>query len=148
MNQEFVDTAGLLPQSLDDIIRANRTHAELRLAKTQEIDALVGKLDINGLAKDEINNWRLVSFVDKVSKVTRVMLIGDSVNSKHPAITSPLASIDLTKGVALTASKSVYKLGTRGFGEPPRDGLAFLCAAMHRWGNGVTLGVPRVSGAV
>ncbi len=143
MNQDFDNTEGLLPQSLDDIIRLNRSQAELRLSKTHEIDALVGKVDSFGRIKDEIDNWRLVSFVDKVSKATRVMLIGDSVSRKHPAITSALASIDLARGVALTANNSVYKLGNRGFGEPTKDGLAFLCAAMHRWGNGRSLGVPR-----
>jgi len=143
MSQDFANTAGLLPQSLDDIIRLNRSQAELRLSKTHEIDALVGKVDAYGSVKDEIDNWRLVSFVDKLSKATRVMLIGDSATRKHPAITSPLASIDLARGVALTTNNSVYKLGNRGFGEPSKDGLAFLCAAMHRWGNGRTLGVPR-----
>jgi len=143
MSQDFVNTAGLLPQSLDDIIRLNRSQAELRLSKTHEIDALVGQVDSYTGVKDEIDNWRLVSFIDKVGKSTRVMLIGDSLTSKHPAITSPLASIDLVRGVALTTNNSVYKLGNRGFGEPSKDGLAFLCAAMHRWGNGRNLGVPR-----
>jgi hypothetical protein len=144
MNHDFPNTEGLVPHSLDDIIRLNRNQAELRLSKTHEIDALVGTVTNYTGVKDEIDNWRLVSFVDKVTKATRVMLIGDSTTRKHPAITSPLASIDLAHGVALTTNNSVYKLGNRGFGEPTRDGLAFLCAAMHRWGNGRTLGVPRV----
>ena len=143
MSQEFANTAGLLPQSLDDIIRLNRSQAELRLSRTNEIDALVGKVDNYVSAKDEIGNWRLVSFVDKLSKSTRVMLIGDSTTRKHPTITSPLAKIDLAQGVARTVNGSVYKLGSRGYGEPSKDGLAFLCAAMHRWGNGRALGVPR-----
>jgi hypothetical protein len=143
MSQEFSNTEGLLPQSLDDIIRLNRSQAEIRLSRTNEIDALVGTVDRITDIKDQIDNWRLVSFVDKVGKATRVMLIGDSTTKKHPAITSPLASIDLARGVALTTNNSVYKLGTRGYGEPTRDGLAFLCAAMHRWGNGRALGVPR-----
>jgi hypothetical protein len=143
MNQEFANTAGLLPQSLDDIIRLNRSQAELRLSRTHEIDALVGTVDSYSGVKDEIGNWRLVSFIDKMSKSTRVMLIGDSVTRKHPTITSALANIDLARGVAKTVNGSVYKLGNRGYGEPSKDGLAFLCAAMHRWGNGRALGVPR-----
>ncbi|HEX8955911.1 MAG TPA: hypothetical protein VF798_06535 [Burkholderiaceae bacterium] len=143
MSQEFANTAGLLPQSLDDIIRLNRAQAELRLSRTNEIDALVGTVDNYVGVKDGIDNWRLVSFIDKPNKSTRVMLIGDSTSRKHPTITSPLAKIDLARGVAKTVNGSVYKLGNRGYGEPSRDGLAFLCAAMHRWGNGRTLGVPR-----
>lgn len=135
----------LLPASLDDIIRTNRDQTELRLSSTQEIDALVGKIEIALDAKDEINNWRLISLVDKASKVAQVLLLGDSRAQRHPGITSPVLTIDFEQGIAITRSKSVYKLGDRGYGEPPQPDLYCLCAAMHSWGKGIALGVPQFS---
>jgi hypothetical protein len=139
MNRDQFNAANAVPKSLSDITRANRSHVELRLSQTREIDALVGKVESKDAVKDEINNWRLVSFIDKDSKATKVLLVGGSMTKRHPAITSPLASIDLTRGVALTSNHSVYKLGNRGYGEPPMDDLVFLSAAMQHWGNGAAL---------
>lgn len=139
------NTAELLPKSLGDIIRLNRDLAELRLSKTAEIDSLVGIVEIPSGIKDEIGNWRLVSLIDKTNHTTQVLLVGDSHAKKHPAITSPVMRIDFAKGVILTRSQSVYKLGTRGLGEPPEDDLLCLCAALHRWGSGIALGVPNIS---
>ena len=139
------NTAELMPKSLSDIIRLNRDLAELRLSKTAEIDSLVGKVDTPSGIKDEIDNWRLVSLVDKTNHTTQVLLIGDSTLRNHPAITSPVLRIDFAKGIVLTRSQSVYKLGNRGLGEPPEDDLLCLCAALHRWGSGNALGVPNIS---
>jgi hypothetical protein len=141
--EQTENTAELFPRSLSDVIRAKRGQAELRLSKTREIDALVGPVDPKAGIKDEIDNWRLVTFIDKASNDAKVLLIGDSMIKRHPAVTSPIASIDLVKGIALTRNQSVYKLGNRGYGEPSEDGLMFLCTAMHHWGTGAALGVPR-----
>jgi len=139
------NTTELMPKSLGDIIRLNRDLAELRLAKTAEIDSLVGPVDIPAGVKDEIGNWRLVSLIDKTNHTAQVLLVGDSQARKHPAITSPVLRIDFAKGIVLTRSQSIYKLGTRGLGEPPEDDLLCLCAALHRWGSGIALGVPHIS---
>ena len=145
MNHDLNEnTAELMPKSLGDIIRLNRDLAELRLAKTAEIDTLVGNIESATGAKDEIGNWRLVSLIDKTSHTAQVLLIGDSSARQHPAITSPILRIDFAKGIVLTRSQSVYKLGNRGLGEPPEDDLLCLCAALHRWGSGPALGVPNI----
>ena len=138
------NTIELVPKSLRDIIRTNRMQVELRLAKTSEIDALVGTIDTAG-SKDEIGNWRMVSLIDKENHTVQVLLVGDSLSRKHPAITSQILCIDFSQGLVLTRSKSVYKLGARGLGEPPEDDLLCLCAALHRWGRGEALGVPNIS---
>jgi hypothetical protein len=132
----------LMPKTLDEIIRVNRDQAQLRLAKTPEIDALVRKIDAPLDIKDEIDEWRLVSFIDKSSNTSLIMLLGDSKRKKRPAITSPVVSIDFARGIALTRSHSVYKLGNRGLGEPPENDIYCLCAALHSWGSGAALGVP------
>ena len=146
MNRDFSEiTSEAAPKFLGDIIRTNRDHAELRLAKTQEIDALIGAIDTTLEAKDEIGNWRIVSLIDKEKQTAQLLLIGDSLTRRHPAITSPIQSIDLVQGLVLTRSRSVYKLGDRGLGEPPEEDLLCLCAALHQWGSGETLGVPHFS---
>lgn len=146
MNNDLSEnTSELLPKFLGDIIRMNRDQAELRLAKTQEIDALVGTIETTMKAKDEIGNWRMVSLVDKENNSAQLLLIGDSLTRRHPAITSPIKSIDLAQGLVLTKSRSVYKLGNRGLGEPPEEDLLCLCAALHQWGSGEALGVPHFS---
>ncbi|HXA48165.1 MAG TPA: hypothetical protein VNW52_11090 [Burkholderiaceae bacterium] len=143
MNYELSEnTSELLPKTLNDIIRTNRDHAELRLAKTVEIDALVGIIDKTAVLKDEIGCWRLISLIDKEKHTVQILLAGDSRLRKHPAITSPILRIDFAKGYVLTKSHSVYKLGNRGLGEPPEDDLLCLCAALHQWGAGAALGVP------
>jgi len=139
------NTPELVPKLLGDIIRTNRDHAELRLARTAEIDALVGSINATLGAKDEIGNWRMISLVDKGNQTAQLLLIGDSMSRRHPTITSPILSIDLARGTVLTRSKSIYKLGNRGLGEPPEEDLLCLCAALHRWGSGEALGVPHIS---
>jgi len=132
----------LLPKSLDDIIRVKRDEIELRLSSIPEIDALVEHFPTIPDPKDEMNNWRLVSLVDRISNSAQVLLIGDSRAQKHPGITSPVIAIDFEHGIAVTRSNSVYKLGNRGLGEPPENDLFCICAAMHSWGKGQTFGVP------
>ena len=139
------NTSELVPKLLGDIIRANRDHAELRLAKTSEINALVDSIDSTLGAKDEIGNWRMVSLVNKENQTAQLLLIGDSMSRRHPAITSPILSIDFARGLVLTKSRSIYKLGDRGLGEPPEEDLLCLCAALHSWGSGEALGVPHIS---
>jgi hypothetical protein len=138
------NTIELVPKSLRDIIRTNRMQAELRLAKTSEIDALVASVDA-ARCKDKIGNWRLVSLLDKENHTVQVLLVGDSLSKRHPAITSPIESIDFSRGLVLTKNGSVYQLGIRGLGEPPEDDLLCLCAALHLWGRGEALGVPNIS---
>jgi hypothetical protein len=146
MNRDFSEiTSESPPKFLGDIIRTNRDQAELRLARTQEIDALVGTIETALEAKDEISNWRVVSLVDKEKQTAQLLLVGDSLTRRHPAITSPIQSIDLAQGLVLTRSRSVYKLGNRGLGEPPAEDLLCLCAALHQWGSGEALGVPHFS---
>lgn len=145
MNQDSDETAfEFVPKCLGDIIRLNRDQAELRLAKTAEIDSLLGNIDGSLNAKDEIDHWRLVSLFDKVNRTAQVMLIGDSQFWKRPAVTSPILLIDFAKGLACTKNQSVYKLGNRGVGEPPTEYVQCLCATLQRWGSG-GLGVSPIS---
>lgn len=52
--------------------------------------------------------------------------------------------MDLENGLVLTISGSLYRLGTRGEGEPGKDILLHICVQIHKWGMGEKLGVPRV----
>lgn len=107
-------------------------------------DSVIGTNSLSGVdhLKDTINNWRLISLYVKKSDSIQVLLLGDSAANNHPWITSPVGSIDFRKKVVLTASGSIYKLGSPGNGEPPKEHLICICAAFHSWGSGVFLGVP------
>lgn len=132
----------LIPGSLDDIISKNRELVELRLANEKEINDLTRQIRSPVHVKDAIEDWRLVSLVEKTSNKAEVLLLGNSHDKTHPWITSPILTLDLSQGFVSTQSGSIYKLLDRGIGEPPASHIICLCAALHVWGSGQYLGVP------
>ena len=125
----------LMPLSLDDVIRENRNEIQLRLANVKEIDTVAKKIDLPFHVKDEMDDWRLISLINKINGTTNILLAGDSKTEHQPCITSPIVAIDFEQGIAFTQNHSVYKLGNRGLGEPPKFNLLCIGAAIHAWGN-------------
>lgn len=143
MNSEINNISNnLVPTSLDGIISRNRELVELRIASGKEINALTKQIRGPVHEKDEIENWRLISIVEKKTNMAQVLLLGNSKEKSHPWITSPVQLIDFDQGFVSTRSGSTYKLLERGVGEPPSDQIICLCAALHSWGSGTYLGVP------
>jgi hypothetical protein len=131
----------LIPKSLDDIIRANKHLAELRLADEREISAITGEIWADK-TKDEISNFRLVSIIFKNPVTVSVHLLG-TCSARHAWYTSQVMVLDLQRGYAQTRSGSLYKLiGPLAVDEPGTDDLICLCAALNTWGVGQYLGVP------
>lgn len=142
MSELIQAITNIIPQSLDDIIRENREHVELLLSTEEEISTLVRPIANPPSLKDTIDDWRMISLVDKGQARTSVLLLGNSQKNHSAWITSPVLEVDFDQMVVLTRSGSLYQLGSRGNGQPTRDQLIHVCATLHTWGLGEFLGAP------
>jgi len=131
----------LIPKSLDDIIRANRDKAQLRLTNDEEIFELHQVITPDS-PKDVIDGWNLITLYQPAADFTQVFLLGDFRSNGNNRITSVVTGIDLDKQLLVTKSGSLYQLGTPKNGDPDPDQLYMVCAAFHSWGFGKMLGVP------
>ena len=136
--------SAMIPKNLDDVIRAHRDKAALRLSSVGEMDALKAPVNAGWPVKGEFRNWRFITFAIQGSDpqpITQVTLLGDS--GRGSLMTSLVTAIDLETSLVTTHSGSVYRLvGNMGQGEPPTDQLICVCAVFHAWGRGAMLGVP------
>jgi len=137
-----------IPQNLGDVIRENRDFAGLRLAADDDIARLVRVIPATDALTGSISDWRLIEFSTDCAdhSVASIHLLGNNARRGIGCkITSPVLSIDFGTGLAITRSGSIYQLiGAPGAGEPPRDHLLMLCAALWHWGCGQVLGVPHI----
>lgn len=132
----------MMPRNLDDIIRANRNLAKLRLTSAEEVMALHAQIQ-PGPAKGRMENWRFITLsVPMGPEPVQVMLLGDQHTGHGPRISSLVRQIDLDRQLVVTNSGSLYELGQPGEGEPPELHLLTICSAFHGWGMGRALGVP------
>jgi hypothetical protein len=139
----------LFPKSLDDIVRKNREHVQIGLATAEELASRAARIE-PGRPVDTIDQWRLIAFRALGPPCTergsndnfRLSLLGDAVETRRIRITSEVAQIDVEGGFALTQN-SLYKLGVKGKGEPPREHLVCIAAATHSWGWGASIGAPQ-----
>ena len=134
-----------LPKSLDEIVRRRRDEVQIRLATSSEIQALgefLGDAQMKqGEEKDTINEWYPVTF--RVRDDLQIRLLGHFEKRNEILLSSAVTVLNRQNGVARTEN-SLYRLGKRGDGEPPRHFLAVLCAILHKTGAGQVLGVPEV----
>lgn len=134
--------AQIIPSSLDDIIRLRRDEFALRLATAEEISALPSMVSTLGhqiQIRATINEWRIVCLDHKVAG-KKYILTGYNESTKMTWGTSELKSADLGNNLILTEN-SIYKLGTKGEGEPTPDLLLHICHLFHQWGFGKRFGV-------
>lgn len=134
--------SGLMPKSLDDIVRLNREFMSIRLATGDEIMERHHEISADRSPDFILNDWRLIAFVLYIDGVQCVdlSLLGDKPTG--PRITSPVRRIDLDRQLLVTQSGTLYGLGKAGQGEPPFEHLVMICAAAHSWGWGAAFGVP------
>lgn len=135
----------LTPKSLDDIVRKNRQSCSIHLTADEDLAALTRSIiaDESDI-KDEIDDWRVVCYHRTPELGGKAhLLIGHALRANCSWVTSSISAIDPGAGLATTRSGSIYRLhGPRGEYEPPTDHLMCLCALLHTWGSGSTLGVP------
>jgi hypothetical protein len=137
-NDKALDEAvkQLIPKNLDDIIRLRRDEFTLRLSSAQEIAELppmVSIIDNQMQVSATINEWRIIC-LDLHAAGKKYILTGYNQSTKTTWGTSEVASADINRGLILTKN-SIYRLGTKGEGEPTSDLLLHICALFHQWGS-------------
>lgn len=138
------------PSCLDDIIRSHRDKLSVRMSTAEDLAELPPMVSIMGVGEQKqiratINDWRIICLnintADQSGK--RHILTGYNEETKNVWATSFLKSVDFENKVVLTEN-SIYRLGTKGEGEPTFDLLLHICAIFHQWGFGTRYGVPHI----
>lgn len=132
-----------VPTKLDEIITKRREEARLYLTTNSELQGLQKPISPMAPVKDEIDDWRFVTF-DTKSGGAQVTLLGHAKSRGIPWITSQVFAIDFGEGLVMTENSYYLLVGTQGVGEPPPPHLLHVCFALHYWGLGKRLGVLEV----
>jgi hypothetical protein len=152
-----VDRAGIeealeqmIPKSLDDVVRKNRNAFQIGLATPTEIAIRGTVIKPDRDTRDTIEQWNIIAFrtlglrpdtgLEGILS-SRLSLLGRAAGTRGSWLTSEVVQIDVDGGLVLTRN-SLYRLGSRGEGEPPPDDLICVCAVMHSWGIGELIGAP------
>lgn len=131
----------LIPKGLDDIIRRNREHCQIRHAAEDDLAPILGEVP-QAYPKLVITNWYLVTIQISTGEF-KVVLLGDIADgSGYTWITSAITRIDLEGKYLTTKSGSLYRMAEKGEGEPTFEQLALLCTYFNRGGYGGYFGVP------
>ncbi len=130
-----------LPRRLDEIVTRNRDQVEIRLATPEEVAQLAAEILEPPEVKDTILDWYPVTF--RVREDSTVRIFGVFERRGAVSYTSRVLMLDEAAGLAIS-DRSIYRLGKRGEGEPPRGLVIALCALLNEMGVGKTLGVPEV----
>jgi hypothetical protein len=79
--------------------------------------------------------------IRQIGSQPMLSLLGRVVGTGVRRMTSRIAVLDVARGLCQTRN-SLYRLGFPGTGEPPPEDLICVCAILHRWGIGRTIGAP------
>lgn len=134
-----------VPSCLDNIVRERRDELCLRLSTAEdlaELPPMVSIMDNQKRVKATVNDWRIVC-LDQGAIGKSHVLTGVDANTDHAWGTSLVKSIDFENHLLLTEN-SLYRLGTKGEGEPTFNVLLHLCALFNKWGWGKRFGVPQI----
>lgn len=130
----------LIPKSLDDIIRKNREHCQIRHATEEDLAQILGTVKA-AYPKLVITNWHLITIA--IKDEYKVVLLGHICEGfGNTWITSKIVQLDLESGYLLTASGSLYLMAEKGEREPTFEQLALLCSYFNKGGYGAFFGVP------
>lgn len=131
----------LIPKDLDNIIRKNREHCQIRQATEADLAPILGTV-AEAYPKLVITRWHLVTVAISTGE-QKTVLLGDICDGTgNTWITSKIVKLDLESGYLLTHSGSLYLMAEKGEGEPSFDQLALLCTYINRGGYGAFFGVP------
>lgn len=134
-----------IPSSLDNIIRERRDELSLRMSTAEdiaELPSMVSLFDNPKQVKATVNEWRIIC-LDQNIVGKSYMLTGIDASTGNVWATSLIKSVDLENNLVLTGN-SLYRLGTKGEGEPTLNVLLHLCYMLHKWGLGTRFGVPPI----
>lgn len=133
----------LIPKSLDEIIRNHRDEVSLRLATAEDYASLppmVSSIDRQRPVRATINEWRIVCIVlPPELGGNKLILSGMHQAQDCTWCTSSIVSVDFENNLVLT-DNSLYRLGSKGEGEPGMHILLHICHCLHSWGIGERLG--------
>lgn len=132
--------------TLDDIIRAHRDDYSIRLANAEDyldFPKMVSLLDKQKPIRATIQQWRIVCFARHAKFGGNALILTGTHEARGCNwATSFVKSVDFENGLILTEN-SIYRLGTKGEGEPNLRIILYICKVLHNWGYGDQLGVPR-----
>lgn len=133
-----------LPATLDEIVTRNRERWQIGLATATETAALAGAVcAAPGEERDILADWRLIAIRDRHMGEVMIVLLADAMRAGTNWSTSLVKTVDFDRRLARTRN-SVYALADHGEGEPPLLHLLHLCATLHAWGVGTSLGAPAI----
>lgn len=135
----------LVPKNLDDIIRMRRDVFTLRMSTSEdfaELPTFASTLNNQMHIRATINEWRIVC-LDLHEAGKKHILIGYFDDTNKVWGTSELLSADFVKNLVLTKN-SIYRLGSKGYGEPTTELLLHICYLFHQWGFGKKFGIPEI----
>lgn len=135
----------LIPQSLDDVIRANRDKCRLALATDDEMTTLETGCSGSamGSVRHTLTHWQVVMIHVSLGDGTRSSsprLAGRVQETGQSWITSHVIGIDSDRGFVQTTNSTYRVIGSR-VAEKELD-LLHICASLNYWGLGAYLGVP------
>lgn len=140
MNELKEKLEALIPKGLDDIIRKNREHCQIRHATEDDLKPLLGVVK-GAYPKLVITRWHLVTI--SAGGEYKAVLLGDICDGTgNTWVTSKVVKLDLESGYLLTNSGSLYLMAKKGEGEPSFEQLALLCSYFNKGGYGAFFGVP------
>jgi len=134
----------LVPKSLDDIIRANRDQCSLSLFTDVGMATfvpMVVSIQEQKPVRGIVDEWRIICL--QVLDKKLFFLTGILRERRTCYMTSDILSVDLENNLVLTKN-SLYAIGSKGEGEPDFHGLLHICAVLHAWGMGPSLGAPHI----
>jgi hypothetical protein len=144
---EFPTIESFIPKLLDEIIREHRDEFSLRLSTAEDFAALppmVSSIGHQKMVRATINEWRIVCLV-RSAGLGGNLLILTGIHQAQDCVwyTSPIVSADFENNFVFTEN-SLYRLGSKGEGEPDLSIILHICSCLHSWGIGAHLGVLQV----
>lgn len=133
----------LVPQSLDEIVRANRDRFRLAFATAEEMKSLERDIPSVGPVRHTLEGWNvLMMHATAGGKVQSVpKLLGSVEGTGQCWITSTIKALDLDIGLVQTEN-SLYRVAGARSSEPPVHLLIHVCVYLNQCGAGRYLGVP------
>lgn len=133
----------IIPKSLDDIVRRNRTELQLEYATEQDLAKIQRPIPAK-FYKGALRGAFIYKRILPAIQEEALYLVG-FMETRRETITwhtSRLEGFDPTTRMVSTASGSLYLIEDLVEGEPDSQLLINICAILHRDGAGSQFGIP------
>lgn len=121
-----------IPTSLDKIVRQNRHLLAVELATDDELAAVTGDIQTDGVIRSEILHWHVVALRDLAQNQVTLHILG-RLPSGASWITSPVRVIARDRSAVRTAN-SIYGLVRPADAEPELELVLHVAFSIRRWG--------------